>query len=75
LRKAGYATSTTYAQALIKLVVENDLQQYTLAGLGRLDMRDDLFTTGNLAVKEDGKLSEIVEEPKAADKFLTNVVP
>jgi len=33
LKKAGYATEKDYAQKLIKVIVDNDLQQYTLEGL------------------------------------------
>ena len=33
LRRAGYATNPAYAQKLIKLIVENDLQSYTLLAL------------------------------------------
>jgi len=32
LKKAGYATSPTYAEMLIRLIEENDLHQYDLAG-------------------------------------------
>lgn len=35
LKKAGYATSTTYPQRLLKLINEHNLQQYTLAALSR----------------------------------------
>jgi LysM repeat protein len=35
LKKAGYATSPTYAQKLIKTIVDNDLQQFTLVALER----------------------------------------
>lgn len=34
LKQAGYATSTTYPQQLIKLIEDYNLQQYTLAGEG-----------------------------------------
>ena len=32
LRKAGYATNPAYAQSIIKMIVENNLQQYSLLG-------------------------------------------
>jgi hypothetical protein len=35
LKKAGYATSPTYAQRLMKIIVENNLQQVTLVALER----------------------------------------
>ena len=56
LKKAGYATSNTYATALIRTIVENNLQQYTLAGLDRLGMPDNLVA-GSLAISEEGRLT------------------
>lgn len=41
LKRAGYATSSTYSQAIIKMIVENDLQQYSLAVLQRQDNKDE----------------------------------
>ncbi|HEY1018383.1 MAG TPA: glucosaminidase domain-containing protein [Sediminibacterium sp.] len=35
LKKAGYATSPTYPQRLLKLINDHNLQQYTLAALSR----------------------------------------
>ncbi len=35
LKKAGYATSNVYAQMLIKIIVDNNLQQYTLLAINR----------------------------------------
>lgn len=35
LKKAGYATSPTYPQRLLKLINEHNLQQFTLAALSR----------------------------------------
>lgn len=35
LKKAGYATSPTYPQRLLKLINEHNLQQYSLAALSR----------------------------------------
>lgn len=35
LKKAGYATSNVYAQMLSKIIVDNNLQQYTLLALER----------------------------------------
>jgi LysM repeat protein len=34
LKQAGYATSSTYPQQLIKIIEDNNLQQYTLEGEG-----------------------------------------
>lgn len=35
LRKAGYATNPAYAQMLIKIIVDNNLQQYTLLAMNK----------------------------------------
>lgn len=35
LRKAGYATNPAYAQMLMKIIVDNDLQQYTLLAMNK----------------------------------------
>ncbi|MCW3463357.1 glucosaminidase domain-containing protein [Chitinophaga nivalis] len=35
LKQAGYATNKTYPQQLIKIIEENNLQQYTLIALGK----------------------------------------
>ena len=63
LKKAGYATSSTYASALIRTIVENNLQQYTIAGLQRLDRRDDLFTSaGNVLSQQNESVEDDVVE-------------
>jgi len=36
LKKAGYATNTRYSQILIKLILEYDLQKYSLIAMGKL---------------------------------------
>jgi LysM repeat protein len=44
LKKAGYATNPQYAGKLIKIIVENNLQQYTLLALNYQHMREtELF--------------------------------
>ncbi len=60
LRKAGYATSNSYSQALIKLIVENNLQDFTLLALQRTESGDDLFvTTQNAEVKTNQFLEAV----------------
>jgi LysM repeat protein len=76
LKKAGYATSPTYAQGLIRTVVENNLQQYSLLAMQRMEMGNDPFATGNLALKAENnedenntvakKIAPIVLSPAAA---------
>ena len=49
LKRAGYATASTYATSLIRLIVENNLQSFTLLAMQRREMGDDLFNTGSIA--------------------------
>ncbi len=51
LKRAGYATSSTYAQKLIRLIVENNLQSYTLLALQHSQTGEDLFATGSISNK------------------------
>lgn len=63
LKKAGYATSSTYSQALVKLIVENNLQDYTLLALNGQNDPEELFAAN---AKEDEKMntaSFTVEQP------------
>lgn len=44
LKKAGYATNPNYANMLIKVIVDNNLQQFTLMALQRKQQKEaDLF--------------------------------
>jgi LysM repeat protein len=47
LRKAGYATSPTYSQMLVKIIVDNNLQQYTLLALNKPADAADIFAASN----------------------------
>lgn len=42
LKKAGYATNPKYPQILITLIEKYNLADYTLMGLGQLDMNEDV---------------------------------
>ena len=43
LKKAGYATNVRYAQILIKLIEDYNLNQYTLIALGELPSQDEIL--------------------------------
>lgn len=82
LKKAGYATSPTYSHALIKTIVENNLQEFTLLAMQRQDNGDDLFVTVAKPVdwdqpKQDPNISKTVisiSEPASNEpKFVENV--
>lgn len=54
LKKAGYATNPAYAQKLIKLIVENNLQDYTLLALNNQSTNEEMLAN----VKSDMILNE-----------------
>lgn len=52
LKRAGYATNPAYAQKLIKLIVENGLQDYTLLALNSGSKQEEIFATANNEVND-----------------------
>lgn len=59
LKKAGYATNPIYSQKLIKLIVENNLQQYTLEAMQRQQgVQTNLFALENK--KQEPGISNVV---------------
>lgn len=53
LRKAGYATNPNYANILIKIIVENNLQDYSLAALNRMQGNDPLLASAPQQSNDD----------------------
>jgi len=47
LRKAGYATNYRYAQILVKLIEDYNLEQYTLIAMGKLPPVNDALVSNN----------------------------
>jgi len=45
LKKAGYATNPAYPQRLIKIIVENNLQQYSIAALQKKENTNEATAT------------------------------
>lgn len=73
LKRAGYATSSTYSSALVRMVVENNLQQYTLIGLQRKEFGDEIFAnTGSVNSNLQNQDSDDEQKEKKAISFLTN---
>lgn len=66
LKRAGYATSSTYAQQLIRLIVENNLQQFTLLAMQGSQMPDELFATASLSSTSPLPITEEAEEEQEA---------
>ena len=60
LKRAGYATNPAYAQKLIKLIVENNLQDYTLLAL---NTQADAQT---LAVNDNAAEAEVISSSNEA---------
>ena len=52
LKKAGYATNPKYAQILIKLIKDYDLQDYTLIALDRVGSKSDVVFANNTAASD-----------------------
>ena len=55
LKKAGYATNPAYAQKLIKLIVENNLQDYTLLALNTGSKHEETFAKENNTISGPDK--------------------
>jgi LysM repeat protein len=61
LKKAGYATNPAYAQLLIKIIVENNLQSYTLLAMQHHEMGDEFFATGSINQKQPDEVDNDTE--------------
>lgn len=68
LKKAGYATNPKYAQILIKLVEDYDLQQYTLLAL------DGKFSDGGNAVYASDVKTTSSDDPKTNEPVIQKAV-
>jgi LysM repeat protein len=67
LKKAGYATNPKYAQILIKLIQDYNLEDYTLVALGKMN-------PGDLA-KNDKTIGGTVIAAKNVDEKKADVIP
>lgn len=75
LKKAGYATNPVYAQKLIKIIVDNNLQQYTLLAMERRQGNEsNAFAYASNNQKADdlknavSKIREVLADAKIAAK-------
>jgi hypothetical protein len=66
LKRSGYATNPNYAQLLIKLIVENNLQQYSLAVLHRQDSNDEMLASSNGVNQTNGTENNTAESNENA---------
>jgi LysM repeat protein len=70
LKKAGYATNPAYSQKLIKTIVENNLQQYTLVALQRQQgFESDVFAV------QTPELKKVEAAPSSSLRTNTNTSP
>ena len=53
LRQAGYATNYRYAQILIKLIEDYNLEQYTLIAMGKLQPSAEILVSNNTVTNPD----------------------
>jgi len=67
LKKAGYATNPKYAQVLIKLIRDYNLQDYTLIALGKMKKEGDDFAKNDLPTEQTADASKkvMVDEGKS----------
>lgn len=66
LKKAGYATSPTYPQKLLKLIDDYQLEQVSLDALARLNKTgQDNNADTKLALTTPGETKPVEEQPKA----------
>ncbi len=73
LKKAGYATNPVYAEKLIKIIVDNNLQQYTLLAMEQQQSKESMsLALANNEEKKDNlktavsKLREVLTDAKLA---------
>lgn len=79
LKKAGYATNVKYSQILIRIIKENNLEQYTLIALGKMDPAEEVMASlpskAPVASRETAPPETIITVPVPdypAGQFLIN---
>jgi hypothetical protein len=71
LKKAGYATNPAYPQLLIKTIIENNLQAFTLLALNKKNNNEDVVTvTDEKILIEETKI-----EPKQKADTVAKAIP
>jgi len=73
LKKAGYATNPKYAQVLIKLIRDYNLEDYTLIALDKMKQEDGLVKNDKLAQVENAS-ALLKTNKKAEEKSLIPAV-
>ncbi len=72
LRKAGYATNIKYAQILIKLIRDYDLEKYSLIAMGKLPPEQPLAGVNSKEPNREmleGFTDSLLQKPTPADSY------
>ena len=67
LKKAGYATNPKYAQILIKLIQDYNLEEYTLVALGKIDQKDGLVRNNKRLQDKNPNVITVASDQRAAE--------
>ncbi len=70
LKKAGYATNYKYAQIIVKLIEDYNLEQYTLIAMGKLPATDEVIASNantSSIVTQAIKPSGVVSKPETKE--------
>jgi LysM repeat protein len=68
LKKAGYATNPKYAQILIRIIRDYNLQEYTLIAMGKTRQEDALVKNNKLREENNPGIIAAVVNKKAAEE-------
>jgi LysM repeat protein len=74
LRQAGYATNYRYAQILVKLIEDYQLEQYTLIALGKLPPVSEPLVAGNPVGNTSSVVIQAVNPATAAAAAVTTAL-
>ncbi|GAC1590974.1 MAG: glucosaminidase domain-containing protein [Chitinophagaceae bacterium] len=77
LRQAGYATNYRYAQILVKLIEDYDLEQYTLIAMGKLSPSNEVLVSNGHSGNNSNTSSIVIQaiKPSAANSAVVKEMP
>lgn len=68
LKKAGYATEKDYAAMLVKVIEDNDLEQYTVTAMQRMQNNSAAETYATTAIKQNAQPEDISDDATGNDE-------
>jgi LysM repeat protein len=71
LRKAGYATNYRYAQILVKIIEDYNLEQYSLIAMGKLQPSDEVLVSNPEPVNNTSSIVIQAVKPSANGAAIT----